>query len=283
MVEFQCRPAPCYALESRSPWQLPAVRSDRFSAGFRLAAERYACVHTKGVSAGDFTHPGNSAVAQKSASPAPPFRPRGVRCARGTQRRDLRTVMVRRGSFPVRTWAPERCIRGSIQYRRRWLRRMRGRRDRRGAQGGSHHPGCRARIPRPRQGRALPLTVDVTLRSVTEHAVRGFYTSHGSPYGNFPFEVHGAIAHGLFRPSTQMLNFDAMLLVMQRSRSRAPQKGPVPVTIAFPDEAVRIENVADPPCFALCLISSSRAPLWDAAHPSLEANCRSGAVRHQCG
>jgi Aspartyl protease/Tetratricopeptide repeat len=63
---------------------------------------------------------------------------------------------------------------------------------------------------------ALPFTADVTLGSVTEHALRGFYTPHGSPYGIFPFEVQGAISHGFFRPYALTLDFDAMLLVMQR-------------------------------------------------------------------
>jgi hypothetical protein len=62
----------------------------------------------------------------------------------------------------------------------------------------------------------LPFTADVTLGSVTEHAVRGLYTPEGSPYGIFPFEVQGAISHGFFRPYSLTLDFDAMLLVLQK-------------------------------------------------------------------
>ena len=63
---------------------------------------------------------------------------------------------------------------------------------------------------------ALPFTADVTLGSVTEHAVPGFYTPRGSPYGIFPFEVQGAISHEFFRSYALTLDLDAMLLVMQR-------------------------------------------------------------------
>lgn len=62
---------------------------------------------------------------------------------------------------------------------------------------------------------ALPFKADVTLGGVTQHAVAGLYTTNGSPYGIFPFEVQGAISHGFFRPYALTFDFDAMLLVLQ--------------------------------------------------------------------
>lgn len=59
----------------------------------------------------------------------------------------------------------------------------------------------------------LPFEADVTLGRVTEHAVRGFYSPQGSI---FPFETQGSISHGFFRPYALTLDFNAMLLVMQK-------------------------------------------------------------------